>query len=252
MKGKTGTLVIKPIPLIYGPMLQAKMLNQWFWESFITDAFYCWYIEGADKRILVDAGIGMGHGNDDMFQPKEKLVENLGEGLKKIGLGYKDIDILIETHLDRDHCEYLHEFTHAKIYVQKAELEVARNPHPMYKTRYYPREYYDKMKWEVIEGDHKVVDGVEILFTPGHSPGTQSVAVSTPKGCAVICGMCCLDQNLFPPPIVQKITGQEVIPTTIVYNAIQDYDSMVRIKKEADIVVTSHASKWMFQDTIGA
>jgi N-acyl homoserine lactone hydrolase len=248
MKGKKGNLVIRPIPLIYGPMLKAKMLNQWFWQDYITDAFYCWYIEGAGKRILVDSGIGIGH-NDDMFQPKEIFNENLGAGLKKLGLGYKDIDILIETHLDRDHCEYIHEFTNAKIYVQKAELEVALNPHPMHKTRYYPREYYEKVKWEVIEGDKKIVDGVEVMFTPGHSPGTQSVAVDTPKGRAIICGMCCLDQNIFPPPAVLKL--QEVIPTTIVYNAMQDYDSMLRIKREADIVVTSHASKYMFIDRIG-
>ena len=247
MKGKTGNLVVRPIPLIYGPMLQAKMLNQWFWQDSITDAFYCWYIEGASKRILVDSGIGIGH-NDDMFQPKERF-QTLDEGLKKLGLSYKDIDILIETHLDRDHCEFIHEFTNAKVYVQKAELEVALNPHPMNKTRNYPREYYEKVKWEVIEGDQKIVDGVEVLLTPGHTPGTQSVAVDTPKGCAIICGMCCLDQNLFPPPQVLKL--QEVIPTTIVYNAMQDYDSMLRIKREADIVVTSHASKYMFIDKIG-
>jgi N-acyl homoserine lactone hydrolase len=247
MKGKTGNLVIRPIPLIYGPMLQAKMLNQWFWQDSITDAFYCWYIEGASKRILVDSGIGIGH-NDDMFQPKERF-QTLDEGLKKLGLCYKDIDILIETHLDRDHCEFIHEFTNAKVYVQKAELEVALNPHPMNKTRNYSREYYEKVKWEVIEGDQKIVDGVEVMLTPGHTPGTQSVAVDTPKGCAIICGMCCLDQNLFPPPQVLKL--QEVIPTTIVYNAIQDYDSMLRIKREADIVVTSHASKYMFIDKIG-
>lgn len=249
MKGKAGNLVIKPIPLIYGPMLQAKMCNQWFWETFITDAFYCWYIEGAEKKILVDSGIGIGH-NDDMFQPKEKNVENLEEGLNKIGVSSKDIDILIETHLDRDHCEYLHDFKHAQIFVQKAELEVALDPHPMMKTRYYPREYYEEMDWTVIEGDQKIVDGVEVLFTPGHSPGTQSVSVATPEGCAIICGMCCLDQNLFPPPNVAKL--QEVIPTTIVYDAMQDYDSMVRIKKEADIVVTSHASRWMLIDQIPA
>ena len=248
MKGKVGNLVIRPIPLIYGPMLQAKMLNQWFWQDSITDAFYCWYIEGASKRILVDSGIGIGH-NDDMFQPKERF-QTLEEGLKKLGLGYQDIDILIETHLDRDHCEFIHNFTNAQVYVQKAELEVALNPHPMNKTRYYPREYYEKVNWTVVEGDHKIVDGVEVLFTPGHSPGTQSVAVDTPQGRAIICGMCCLDQNLFPPPMVSKL--QEVIPTTIVYNAIQDYDSMLRIKKEADIVVTSHATRWMFMDKIPA
>jgi glyoxylase-like metal-dependent hydrolase (beta-lactamase superfamily II) len=246
MKGKVGNLTIRPIPLIYGPMLQAKMLNQWFWQDYITDAFYVWYIEGASKRILVDSGIALGK-NDDMYQPKEKF-QDFEDGLKKLGLGFKDIDILIETHLDRDHCEFIHEFTNAKIYVQKAELKVALNPHPMYKTRYYPKEYYEKVKWEVIEGDKKIVDGVEVLLTPGHSPGGQSVAVDTKVGRAIITGFCCLEQNIFPPPQVAKL--QEVIPTTIVYDAIQCYDSMVRVKQLGDVVIASHASKYMFVDKI--
>jgi N-acyl homoserine lactone hydrolase len=246
MKGNVGNLTIRPVPLIYGPMLQAKMLNQWFWQDYITDAFYCWYIEGASKRILVDSGIALGK-NDDMYQPKEKF-QDLEVGLKKLGLGYKDIDILIETHLDRDHCEFIHEFTNAKIYVQKAELEAALNPHPIYKTRYYPREYYERVKWEVIEGDHKIVDGVEVLFTPGHSPGNQSVAVDTREGRVIIAGFCSLEQNIYPPPRVAKL--QEAIPTTIVYDAMQCYDSILRCKQLSDKVLANHASKWMFVDRI--
>jgi len=45
---------------------------------------------------------------------------------------------------------------------------------------------------------------------------------------------------------------QEVIPTTIVYDAIQCYDSMIRVKKLADIVIASHASKYIFVDKIPA
>ena len=246
MKGNVGNLTIRPIPLIYGPMLQAKMLNQWFWQDYITDAFYCWYIEGASKRILVDSGIALGK-NDDMYQPKEKF-QDLEDGLKKLGLGFKDIDILIETHLDRDHCEFIHEFTNATIYVQKAELEAALNPHPIYKTRYYPREYYEKVRWEVIEGDRKIVDGVEVLFTPGHSPGNQSVAVDTKEGRVIIAGFCSLEQNIYPPPTVAKL--QEAIPTTIVYDAMQCYDSILRCKQLSDKVIANHASKWMFVDRI--
>jgi len=244
MKGKLGNLTIRPIPLIYGPMLQAKMLNQWFWQDYITDAFYCWYIEGASKKIVVDSGIGLGH-NDDMFQPKEK-IQTLEEGLKKLGLRYEDVEILIETHLDRDHCEFIHKFTNAKVYVQKAELEVALNPHPIYKTRYYPREYYEKVKWEVIDGDKQIVDGVEVLLTPGHSPGCQSVAVDTKAGRAIICGFCCLEQNIYPPPQVAKL--QEAIPTTIVYDAIQCYNSILRVKELGDIVIANHASKYMLPE----
>ena len=99
-------MTIRPIPLIYGPMLQAKMLNQWYWQDYITDAFYVWYIEGASKRILVDTGISLGENKEMLNQPKEKF-QDLRDGLKKLGLDYKDIDIVIETHLDRDHCEFV-------------------------------------------------------------------------------------------------------------------------------------------------
>ena len=247
MKGKVGNLTIRPIPLIYGPMLQAKMLNQWYWQDYITDAFYVWYIEGTSKRILVDTGLDLEENTAMKNQPKEKFQE-LKDGFKKLGLGYKDIDIVIETHLDRDHCGFIHEFPNAKFIVQKAELEVAMNPHPIMKTRYFPKKYYQDINWEIIEGDHKVVDGVNLLFTPGHSPGCQSVAVNTKKGTAIITGFCCLEQNIYPPPEVLKL--QEVIPTTIVYDAFKCYDSMVRCKNEGDIVIANHASKYMFVDRI--
>jgi N-acyl homoserine lactone hydrolase len=248
MKGKTGNWVIRPIPMIYGPMLQAKMLNQWFWSDYITDAFYCWLLENGDKKILVDTGLDLAENHAMKNQPKE-IYQELIEGLAKLGVQPDDIDTVLETHLDRDHCGFIHDFKKAKFIVQKAELEVAMNPHPMNRTRNFSKAYYSDINWQIVEGDYQVCDGVNLLFTPGHTPGTQSVAVDTPKGCAIICGMCCLDQNFYPPAEVLKL--QEVIPTTIVYNAMQDYDSMLRIKKEADIVVTSHSTRWMFVDKIG-
>jgi len=247
MKGKVGNWTIRPIPLIYGPMLQAKMLNQWYWQDYITDAFYVWMLESPDKRILVDTGLDLAENVAMKNQPKEKF-QDLKDGLKKLGVDYKDIDLVIETHLDRDHCGFIHDFPNAKFIVQKAELEVAMNPHPIMKTRYFPKEYYQDINWEVIEGDKKIVDGVEVLFTPGHSPGCQSVAVDTKVGRVIITGFCCLEQNLYPPDEVLEL--QEVIPTTIVYDAFQCYDRMLRCKELSDNIIASHASKYMFIDRI--
>lgn len=247
MKGKTGNWIIRPIPLIYGPMLQAKMLNQWYWQDYITDAFYCWLLESPDKKILVDTGLDLAENDAMKNQPKEH-IQTLNQGLAKLGVKPDDIDLVIETHLDRDHCGFIHDFKNAKFIIQKVELETAMNPHPIMKTRYFSKDYYEKVNWEIIEGDHEVSDGVRLLFTPGHSPGTQSVAVDTPEGTAIICGFCCLDQNMDPPAEVREL--QEVIPTTIVYNAFECYDSMIRVNNEADIVITSHASRWMFMDRI--
>jgi len=97
-------------------------------------------------------------------------------------------------------------------------------------------------------GDKKIVDGLEVLFTPGHSPGCQSVAVDTKKGRAIITGFCCLEYNICPPPEVAKL--QDAIPTTIVYDWKQSYDSILRLKELGDIIIASHASKYMFVDKI--
>ena len=42
------------------------------------------------------------------------------------------------------------------------------------------------------------MDGIEVLLTPGHTPGGQSVAVKTEAGKAVITGLCCNKENFLP------------------------------------------------------
>jgi glyoxylase-like metal-dependent hydrolase (beta-lactamase superfamily II) len=157
-------------------------------------------------------------------------VRPFEEALATIGWKPQDIDIVIHTHLHNDHCENDSLCSNAEFYVQKAELDFCMNPHPI-DHRYYP-DVLDGVNLKVIEGDTEIVDGIGVIFTPGHTPGGQSVVIRTSEGKAIITGLCCNSEN-FPP-------GGGIIAPGVLLDAIQAYDSMTRIKKEADILIPVH------------
>jgi len=116
------------------------------------------------------------------------------------------------------------------VIVQKAELEFFRDPHPI-DHRYYP-DVLDDMNVTVVEGDTEIADGIDVMFTPGHTPGGQSVVVRTAKGAAIITGLCCNAEN-FP-------AGGGIIVPGVHLDVIQAYDSMKRIRDAAEILVPIH------------
>jgi glyoxylase-like metal-dependent hydrolase (beta-lactamase superfamily II) len=83
-----------------------------------------------------------------------------------------------------------------------------------------------------VEGDTTIFDGIDVIFTPGHTVGSQSVAINTSNGKAIITGLCCNDKN-FPA------TGPAIAPGVHV-NAMEAYDSMQKIKEMADILIPLH------------
>jgi glyoxylase-like metal-dependent hydrolase (beta-lactamase superfamily II) len=187
-------------------------------------------IKGGAQKILVDTGI-------EEFMESPDIEERIGfpalpfeDALETVGWTPEDVDVIIHTHLHNDHCENDALCTNAKVYVQKTELDFFRNPHPI-DHRYY-QDVLDGVKIVTVEGDSPIVDGIDVLFTPGHTPGGQSVVVNTAKGKAVITGLCCNSQN-FPP-------GGGVIAPGVLLDAIQAYESMKRIQEVADILIPIH------------
>jgi N-acyl homoserine lactone hydrolase len=240
-------LIIRPIPLYIGPTQTCKFTYMMNWQELTTVAGYVWYIEGAEKRILVDSGITI-EAMLAMGSPRREKPQEIEEGLAKLGLRPEDIDIVIQTHLDRDHVELAPRFGNAKFIVQKKELEFALNPHPAIASRFFKKEFYKGLNFETIEGDQRIVTGVDVLFTPGHSPGTQSVAVETEKGRVIIAGFCCADINLWPPPEVAKT--MPVIPPTVHTDLFEAYRSILRVKELADTIVAIHEPRFCWVNRI--
>lgn len=194
---------------------------------------YVFFIEGADENIIVDTGLS------EFVVPKE-VRESYGgeiltfeEALGKFDLTPKDIDIVIHTHLHNDHCENDQKCTKAKVIVQEAELRFLYAPHPIDAQR-FDKELLAGVRVVPVRGDKQIVEGIEVMLTPGHTPGSQSVAINTSKGKAIITGFCC-DWDNFP--------SQETIPVVtpgVHLNAIEAFESALRVRGEADILLPLH------------
>lgn len=157
-----------------------------------------WYIEGADRRILVDTGTGnaeeviavqesYGDALATITAPEHDVVQQLDA----LGVAPEQIDVVIQTHLHFDHVGSNEAFPNATFLVHAAELPWALAP-PPYGVYYY-REFGHHVRAvldqvQTIHGDHQVAPGIRIVHTGGHSPGHCVVFVETAVGTAVIAG----------------------------------------------------------------
>ena len=167
---------------------------------------------------------------DDLGKKYGFKILEFEDALESIGLKPEDIDIIIHTHLHNDHCENDYKCVNAKVFVQKAELDFFNAPHPV-DHRYYP-DILDGVDVVVVEGDATIQDGIEVILSPGHTVGGQSVAINTSKGKAVITGFCCNDKN-FPT------TGPAVAPGVHI-DVREAYESIQKIRQTADILIPLH------------
>jgi len=104
----------------------------------------------------------------------------------------------------------------------------------------YPKAFFDGLNFEVIDGDTRVCEEVSVLKTPGHTPGGQSVSIKTAQGIAIISGLCTIRENFEP---LNKTTP--VITPGIHTNPLDAYDSILRIKEMANIVVPLHDPEYL-------
>jgi glyoxylase-like metal-dependent hydrolase (beta-lactamase superfamily II) len=191
---------------------------------------YVFYLKGGNKHILVDSGL-------EQFMVPEGAEKECGfkilefeDALAALNLTPEDIDIIIHTHLHNDHCENDYKCTNAEVYVQKIEHAFLQNPHPV-DHRYYP-DILDDVKVIEVDGDTRIADGIDVILSPGHTVGGQSVIINTSEGKAVITGFCCNAKN-FPS------TGPAIAPGVHI-NLADAYDSIQKIKQIADILLPLH------------
>jgi len=112
-----------------------------------------------------------------------------GAILVDTGVGFPDElvnewRVVINTHLHFDHCGQNAVFKHAPFYIQRSELERARREEDV------TSEWFDfaGAKFELMDGDAEVAEGVRVVATPGHTVGHQSVIVKSEDGGAVMIG----------------------------------------------------------------
>jgi N-acyl homoserine lactone hydrolase len=139
---------------------------------------YVHVIEHADARVLVDTGMTELH----------PLVADLDPRLSPLtaqDLDLAGIDIVVNTHLHFDHCGGNHLFAGRPIYVQRQELDDARN-----EDDYTIREWVDVpgVRYVPVEGELEVLPGLRLVPAPGHTRGMQVVVIETAGRPVIVAG----------------------------------------------------------------
>ena len=120
--------------------------------------------------VLVDTGLG---GDISDFRDFPLYYRTVESALGDHGLTVADVKAVVTTHLHQDHFGHNVVFKHLPFHLQRSELERARRDDA------HLAEWFDYTgaKFELLEGDAEIMSGVQVLATPGHTIGHQSVFV---------------------------------------------------------------------------
>lgn len=226
-------------PLMLGKLMVSKGQMTYFvdWEKEIWTATLIWYIKAGNKNVLVDTGITAEDTRKYLYGRPYEETMTFEKALASVGITPEQVDIVIQTHLHYDHCGNTAKCKNAKVVVQEEELNFAYSPHVLMAGS-YNLGFLKDLAFRVVYGDCEILPGIRVLFAPGHTPGTQAVAIETSKGTAVISGFCCIKENFFPPEKMR--TKWPVIAPGVSCNSLQAFDTALRLKSLADIILPQH------------
>ena len=130
---------------------------------------YVHVIDHPDARVLVDTGMTELH----------PLLADMDPRLRPLGgldFDLAGIDVVVNTHLHADHCGGNHLFAGRPFYVQRRELDDARND-----DGYTIRQWVDApgVEYVPVDGVFELLPGLRLVPAPGHTRGSQMVVVET-------------------------------------------------------------------------
>ena len=233
------------------------------------------FMNGGTRRTLLfsPSDVEMGRGTPFFARLSERFpraIENvvypnrnnvLG-ALEKLGIAPSEVDYLAFDHLHTQDVRRLVGtkgpvpglspdgplapwFPNAKLIVQKAELALLRDVHPIQAPWYQPSTYADVREdaYLVIEGDVVLGQGVALAFTPGHTPGNMSLVVNTKTGLWVssenVVATECLTPEHSRIPGMRgwtDVSGEELVMNgNTMETRAEQYDSLVKEKLIADV-----------------
>lgn len=146
---------------------------------------YSVLIEHPDGLFMFDTGYDLDLVNAVLpFEQPEQTPEQTVPGqLAKCGFEPGDVDAVINSHLHFDHCGGNKHLVNAVTYLHADELREARTPEPFERLGYADKGYDSEgAKFELLEGDNDVADGIHLFHTPGHTVGHYSMLVELEGG----------------------------------------------------------------------
>ena len=151
--------------------------------------------------ILVDTGMG---GPERWLADWRCVNRGVAEALAEHDLVPGDVKMVVNTHLHFDHCGQNAVFKHAAFHIQRAELERARRESPEL------TDWFDFMdaRFELLDGDTVLAEGVRAVATPGHTSGHQCVVVDGEDGRSLLIGDAAYTSHVYSRPDEPLPEGQ--------------------------------------------
>ncbi len=153
-------------------------------ERWIRFPIPAYLIETEQERILIDTGLHPGAAADAVShygRPEAGIFELELEQPITEQVDVTTLTRVVLTHLHFDHAGALTLLPDSvPIVVQRREWERREDRDVIKRNFFYPRDYaVEERRMVLVDGDHDLLgDGsVELLLTPGHTPGHQSVRI---------------------------------------------------------------------------
>jgi N-acyl homoserine lactone hydrolase len=203
----------------------------------------CYLVDTGEHKIMVDTGMPDAERASRYHHDADKAeCLDSPEAVAKLGINPDDVDICIFTHLHWDHTHCMKGFKNARYIAHATEIRWAYNPLPLWYRSYESpalgiQAPFVGCQFELVEGEETIVPGVKVFSTPGHTPGSQSVAVETSAGTAVLVGDAIFQYRNFEPK--QEEHWRYWVQQRFV-NMIDGWKSMEEIDRRADFILPCH------------
>jgi N-acyl homoserine lactone hydrolase len=143
--------------------------------------------------VLFDTGLHPVHisrpdatyGSQSSVKPVMDRADAIVARLAEVGVHPDDVAVVVNSHLHFDHAGNNGAFPKATFIVQGEHLAFAKGKPS------FPGVYWDipELTYMPVAGRTRVAPGVEVVLTPGHAPGHQSLVVDLAEtGRVILCG----------------------------------------------------------------
>ena len=188
--------------------------------------------------ILYDTGNCPGDEKDRLSQAMRnniyfdiKREDFIDYRLGQLGLTPADIDMLILSHSHHDHNGGLGFFSFTKagrnvITYEKDYVNALKETHQFYDKEDYvfikENMHFDGISYQLIEGDQELVEGIEAIELPGHTPAVLGLVVHLEN-----------ETVIFPSDAVYtaKNYGPPAIAPGIVYDSLGSQKSVEKLRR---------------------
>ena len=199
-------------------------------------------IQFGDKKIMIDTGNG-NKMNDKLaaIYGIDKDKSSIDFALKSLNIESKDITDVILTHLHFDHTggstkfedgKIVPTFPNAKYYVQKDQLNWAKNPTEKDRASYFKDDYMPLLTdglLETVDGNGEIFPGISVIQSFGHTNAMQMIKITGDDKTLLYCA------DFFPT------SAHIPVPYVMGY----DNNPLKTIDEKKSILPQAYEEKWI-------